>query len=247
MKLINEIDILGYEVFVGEKSVIIESVFDSNYPKIVNTINPHSYVEAKSDSEFRNALLNSDLLIPDGSGIVLAAKIIHNKNIAKISGFDFFYSVMKHLNMSNGKVLFLGSTECVLKKIAERSCSEFPNVECNVLSPPFKLEFSDDDIKSFIQTINVIKPDVVFVGLTAPKQEKLIQRMRDSVDVKILSGIGAVFDFYGGTVKRPSKIWLRLHLEWLVRLIGEPKRLWRRTFISAPKFLFDVLRKRNLR
>jgi len=140
-----------------------------------------------------------------------------------------------------GKVFLLGSTQDVLTRIEKRLISEFPNVSVRSLSPPFKHKFDAEDIGIFCNEINDFSPDVTFLGLTAPKQEKLISEIRHNTSSKFLAGIGAVFDFYAGTVKRPSDFWVKLHLEWFVRFLGEPRRLWRRNFISTPLFLLNII------
>jgi len=235
-------NVLGFEVSRLSVSEIVTSSLIDEKQLVVNTLNPHSYAEQKQDCEFKNALITSDVLIPDGSGMVLAAKFLNNIGIYKIAGYNLFFETMTQLSKTGGKVFFLGSTDTVLNKIVERAKVDFPKVEVYTLSPPFKNDFDDDDLADFSKKINDNKADVVFVGLTAPKQEKLIVKLKEFTHVQFLSGIGAVFDFYAGTVKRPSDIWLKLHLEWLVRLIGEPKRLWRRNFISTPIFLIDLLK-----
>lgn len=237
-----DINILGYSVTTSKVEDIVIEALSSDNLSVVNTINPHSYVEAKRDIDFRSALYGSDVLIPDGSGIVLAARKIHSFELKKIAGADLFFETMKQLDLQSGKVFFLGSTQKVLDEMLKRARNDFPNLEVEVLSPPYKSEFSEDDKQSFVDVINVFSPDVIFVGLTAPKQEKLIASISGQLNSKMISGIGAVFDFYAGTVKRPKQIWLDLHLEWLVRLLGEPKRLWKRTFVSGPIFLFDLFR-----
>lgn len=236
------VNILGYKVSTRDVSTIVLDCLNGHSLRVVNTINPHSYVEAKKDISFKQALLASDELIPDGSGIVLAANQLHHQRLDKIAGTDLYLEAMHMLNQSSGKVFFLGSTGEVLNNIVKKASIEFPNINISVYSPPYKAEFSNADIQSFIKSINDFSPDVIWVGLTAPKQEKLIYTMRTEIKGKMISGIGAVFDFYAGNVKRPKKIWIDLHLEWLVRLIGEPKRLWKRTFISAPIFLLDMYR-----
>ncbi|GHY51453.1 glycosyltransferase [Vibrio cholerae] len=236
------LNILGYKISTRDVNTIVLDSLNSHSLRVVNTINPHSYVEAKKDVDFQQALLASDELIPDGSGIVLAANKLYGKYINKIAGADLYLETMHVLNQSSGKVFFLGSTDDVLRDIIKKANVEFPNVSISTYSPPYKAEFSNSDIQGFIKLINDFSPDVIWVGLTAPKQEKLIHAMRAEINGKMIAGIGAVFDFYSGNVMRPKKIWIDLHLEWLVRLIGEPKRLWRRTFVSAPIFLLDIYR-----
>lgn len=208
---------------------------------VLNTINPHSYIESKKDKAFYSSLQNSDGLIPDGIGIVLAIKIIYKISVNKIAGADLFHEIMAQLNSSHGKAFFLGSSDNVLANLKSKSIIEFPNVDLQVLSPPYKKKFDEVDYTSFLTAVNDFSPDVLFVGLTAPKQEKLIQELKTNINAKLVTGIGAVFDFYAGTVKRPSDFWIKLHLEWFIRLIGEPKRLWRRTFFSTPLFIFEII------
>lgn len=230
--------IMSYEVFTDglENISILES------KQIINTINPHSYIVAKSDSIFEKALRDSDILLPDGSGIVLAAKQICNANITKIAGSDLHVHLLKQLHEQKKRCFYMGSSQNTLDRIKERLQKEYGQVEVELYSPPFKAVFSDEENQVIIDKINEFKPDVLFVGMTAPKQEKWLQEHKEKLDVKIACSIGAVFDFYAGTVKRPSAFWIALHLEWLPRLIKEPKRLWRRNFVSTPLFLADMIR-----
>ena len=218
--------------------------FFSSKKRIINTINAHSYVVAKSDQVFQRALLSSDVLLPDGSGIVLAAKMIKSKSINKISGSDLHNHLLKEINRIGGKVFYLGASNDTLSKISQKLKIEYPNITMEYFSPPYKDSFSEKDNEEMINIINKSSPDVLFIGMTAPKQEKWITENSPKLNFKVACTIGAVFDFYAGTIIRPSQFWLNLHLEWLVRLIGEPKRLWRRNFISSSVFLKDVLKQK---
>lgn len=230
-------NIMSYEVFVDD----LENI-DLLNKNVVNTINPHSYITAKNDKLFAEALRDSDLLIPDGSGIVLAAKIINKKSIKKIAGADLHEYLLKTMNEKNGKVFYMGSSQNTLDKIEERIKKEYPNIVVESYSPPFKPEFTKEEDDVILDLINKFKPNVLFIGMTAPKQEKWLHAHKDSLEFNIASSVGAVFDFYAGTVERPSEIWLNLHLEWLPRLLNEPKRLWRRNFVSTPLFLWEIFK-----
>lgn len=210
--------------------------------QVINTINPHSYVTAKDDPFFREALKHSDILLPDGSGIVLAVKQIKKQSIRKIAGADLHKFLLESINQKSGKVFYMGASQNTLDKIKERLDGEYPNITADFYSPPFKPEFSDEENQEIINRVNAFDPDVLFVGMTAPKQEKWLHAHKDKLHFTVASCIGAVFDFYAGTVKRPSQIWIDLHLEWLPRLLKEPKRLWRRNFISTPIFLWEMLK-----
>ena len=207
---------------------------------IINTINPHSFCEAKKDKVFTEALLSSDVLLPDGSGIVLATKILTGKKINKIAGADVHQYLLEQAHLKSQKVFYLGASENTLLLIAKRIKIEFSNVKMESYSPPYKPEFSEEDSKKMVEAVNNFKPQILFVGMTAPKQEKWVYTHKSQLDAKIICSIGAVFDFYAGTVKRPGKFWIQLGLEWFPRLLREPKRLWRRNFVSTPLFLWDV-------
>ena len=229
--------IMSYNVYEDDLNKI--TITDTK--QVVNTINPHSYVTAKSDAVFEEALRDSDILIPDGSGIVLAAKQINNEPITKIAGSDLHIHLLKQLNKEKKKCFYMGSSEHTLDALKKRLNSEYPDLKAEFYSPPFKDKFSDKENQEIIEAINKFNPDVLFVGMTAPKQEKWLHEYKNRLNFKIATSIGAVFDFYAGTVIRPSQFWLDLHLEWFARLLKEPKRLWRRNFVSTPLFLVDVM------
>ncbi|MDA3779580.1 MAG: WecB/TagA/CpsF family glycosyltransferase [Bacteroidales bacterium] len=228
--------LFGYDIFEGElKDLDIDS------KKVINTINAYSYVLAKKDREFRNSLQKSDILLPDGFPIVAAISLLSNIKISKIAGEDVFFHLLNQLNQKAGKVFFLGSSGETLAKIYSRLSAESPNVKAYFFSPPFKVEFTANENREMIEAVNKIKPDVLFVGMTAPKQEKWVYANKTELNTKIICSIGAVFDFYAETVKRPSKFWINLRLEWFIRLINEPERLWKRYLLYSPQFFIDVI------
>jgi len=241
------VDVMGYPVWkIGTQKcaeAILHSIVESER-KWLACLNPHSYVVALDKPDFRKALFNADFLLPDGFGIILASKVLGSKLQERITGQDVFAAVCNALQTrGGGTVYFLGSTEHVLDIIKENMARDWPRLKVvGTWSPPFKENFSDDDNREMASRINSVKPDVLWVGMTAPKQEEWICKMLPSLDVRFAGAIGAVFDFYSGRVRRSHPLFRRLGLEWLPRLIRQPKRLWRRTFISAPVFLWQVFR-----
>jgi N-acetylglucosaminyldiphosphoundecaprenol N-acetyl-beta-D-mannosaminyltransferase len=122
---------------------------------------------------------------------------------------------------------------------------DFPDIEiAGTYSPPYKPEFSTEESQDMVEAVNSAKPDVLWVGMTAPKQEKWIYQNKERLNVSFIGAVGAVFDFYVGSVKRSHPWFLKHGLEWLPRLLQEPRRLWDRTFISAPMFFMRVLMQR---
>jgi N-acetylglucosaminyldiphosphoundecaprenol N-acetyl-beta-D-mannosaminyltransferase len=204
-------------------------------------INPHSYVAATRDPIYCDALRSADWLIPDGIGIALASRVLGGRIHGRVTGSDIFLGTMRAIDQKGGgRAFFLGSTEETLQRIKDRATSDYPNISVSSFSPPFKTEYEASDLDDMVERINSAKPDVLWVGLTAPKQEKLLNAIIDRIDVKFAAAIGAVFDFYAGTVKRSHPAFQRAGLEWLPRLLREPRRLWKRTFVSAPVFLWHV-------
>ena len=205
--------------------------------------NPHSLVVASRDNKFRNALQNAELLLPDGSGIVLAATLLHNMKVKKVAGYDFFMGVCKRAELYGKiKFFFLGSSEKVLSSIKSRMAKEFPKIEiCGTYSPPYKDEFTEEENLAMVNAVNVAAPDILWVGMTAPKQEKWLFQNCRILNVPFAGAIGAVFDFYAGTKKRPSEFWIKLGLEWLPRFLKEPQRLWERNMRSTPIFLWWIV------
>ncbi len=246
MKTVN---LLGYKTSsaglscdIAEAWNLLASNTRGNYMACAN---PHSLVEARSDPVFSQALSDADILLPDGIGIVIAAKLLGLEIHERVAGSEFFSELSNQANQRSGlKYFFLGSTDRVLGKIVDRLSKEYPQLEvCGVYSPPFKDELSDEDDENIIRIINESRPDVLWVGMTAPKQEKWIYKNRDRINAPLIGAIGAVFDFYAGTTKRPPEWVCKLGFEWLLRLLREPKRLFRRNFLSTPLFLLMILRK----
>lgn len=211
---------------------------------LINTINAFSYDNARKDVLFSEALQKGDVLIPDGISIVKACRFLNAKSQPKerIAGWDLFVYEMEKLNRVGGKVMFLGSSDAVLNLIRQRVAEKYPKIEVDTYSPPYKPVFSDEDNEAMISAINHSNPDLLWIGMTAPKQEKWAYTHLDRLDVHCHIGtIGAVFDFFAGTVKRAPERWQRVGLEWLYRLLSEPRRMWRRYFIGNAKFIYYIM------
>ena len=242
---------------------------------LINTINAHSYNVAQKDKVFAESLnpcgyenedenekYNEDenekggecrkYLIPDGASIVKACRWLKGKSQPKerIAGWDLFAFEMQRMNENQNenrkrKVMFMGSSEEVLEKIRQRAAVDYPNLEIVTYSPPYKAEFSDEDNTTIIKAINEAKPDLLWIGMTAPKQEKWTWQHWNELDIHCHVGtIGAVFDFYAGTAQRAPLWWQKHSLEWLYRLVKEPKRMWRRYVIGNPLFIIRIIKEK---
>lgn len=212
--------------------------------KLLSTLNAHSFNLIEDNDDFKEALLNSDVILPDGISIVWAKRFLDGTGLKKIAGADLFNWEMQRLNALNGTCFFLGSTDSTLERIKSRAAQEFSNVKVYTYAPPFKKEFDEADNLSMQAAINAVKPDVLFVGMTAPKQEIWAYQHKELLNCGHICCIGAVFDFYAGTVKRAPQWMIQLGLEWLYRFIKEPRRLWKRYLIGNIKFIVLILREK---
>lgn len=214
---------------------------------LINTINAHSYNTAQHDALFADSLSKCDVLLPDGASIIMACRWLGMKNrpAQRTPGWDLFLTEMEILNRKGGKVMFMGSSEKVLGLIRENAKKDYPNLEVVTYSPPFKPEFSEEDNAAIVQAINEADPDLLWIGMTAPKQEKWAYSHWQELNIHCHTGsIGAVFDFYAGTSPRAPYSWQSLGLEWLYRLLDNPKKMWRRYIIGNPLFIWNILREK---
>lgn len=215
-----------------------------NSKTLICTLNAHSFNIAQRDVLFREALLKSDVLIPDGISIAWSTRFLNGDRVKKIAGTDLLLYELERMQKSGGKCFFLGSTEKTLKMIKERASEDYPNVEIRYFSPLFKASFSEKDNLAMLDAINTFQPDVLFIGMTAPKQEKWAFQHFAKIQAKHVCCIGAAFDFYAGTVKRSPKWIINLGFEWLYRLVQEPRRMWRRYLIGNARFIGHILREK---
>jgi N-acetylglucosaminyldiphosphoundecaprenol N-acetyl-beta-D-mannosaminyltransferase len=221
---LNFINSLGLKVYSDNLSKI-PAKGKKGY--VVNTISPNSYGISTKDPIFHESLKQSDYLVLDGVYFALASIFLNGRNIKKNQGFDVFNHFMNRLNRESGKVFFLGSSTSTLKKITRKAKLDFPNIKVGYYSPPYKSEFTEDENRQMIEAINLFEPDVLFVGMTCPKQEKWAFQNKLYLKTSLICCIGAVFDWYAGNEKIIAPIWWKLRLAWLIRTINRPEILKR--------------------
>jgi N-acetylglucosaminyldiphosphoundecaprenol N-acetyl-beta-D-mannosaminyltransferase len=224
---INRVSVFGLNVFSDD----LDKIPLTRPFAAVALINPIAYGIATSDPDFHAAFAEADYILLDGVYFGLAGILLRQQFIKANQGPDVFAFFIRKLNAMNGKAFFLGSSAETLNKIKNRAAREFPNVAVEVFSPPFKPEFDEKDNQAMLERINAFGPDILFVGMTAPKQEKWVHRHRDRINAKLAISIGAVFDWYAGTQKAIAPIWWKLKLAWLIRTIRRPEILKRYPWI----------------
>lgn len=203
----------------------------------------YSIVVAQKDEEFKFALNSSSLVLADGMPVVWGSKLFGKPLPERIAGCDFFMEFCRVASEKQYAFFLMGATEEILSNMCSNLKREFPSLHIvGTYSPSFRKEFSEEDNLIMINKINESKPDILWVGMSAPKQEKWIFQNLEKLDVKVAAGIGAAFDFIAGAKRRAPKWMQRIGLEWFWRLIQEPRRLWKRYLIGNALFLWLVLR-----
>ncbi|MBN2779206.1 MAG: WecB/TagA/CpsF family glycosyltransferase [Bacteroidales bacterium] len=233
----NIIQTIGFTVYSDDLALI---PIKSNVCRVINTISPNSYGVSTRDKEFDRALKTSDYLVLDGVYFAFSSLLLQGKNIKRNQGPDVFYHFIARLNQQNGKAFFLGSSESTLQKIRERARTDYPNLTIETYSPPFKPEFSEEENRKMVDSINSFQPDIVFVGMTCPKQEKWAIKHRELLRAKLVICIGNVFDWFAGTQKPIHPIWFKLRVGWLVRIFLRPE-VFKRNIGNQMLFFWHVI------
>jgi N-acetylglucosaminyldiphosphoundecaprenol N-acetyl-beta-D-mannosaminyltransferase len=202
-------------------------------------------VKANEDKELLEIINNARIVIPDGMSSVWVSRRFKKYNLERISGYDFFYEFSKIADKKGFSYFFLGGKNLeILIKIKDRLGSEFRNIDVKgYFSPPlYHDKMPEDANKKIIGIINDCRPDVLWVGLSSPKQEKWIFENIKKTDIKMACAVGAVFNFYSGEIKR-APVWMqKKSLEWLYRMLSEPKRLFIKYLVYNTKFIVLVLK-----
>ena len=187
----------------------------------------------------REALCAADLVLADGAPVAWAARWLGGDAVNRVTGSDVF-ELLSSEPGSFYRHFFYGSTPAVLDRLVANVGTEFPEaVIVGAYSPPFIDDVEAD--AAGLDMINAARPDIVWVGLGAPKQDLWMHANRAKLDAAVLIGVGAVFDFVAGT-RRRAPIWMRRRgVEWLFRLAVEPRRLWRRYLVTNTTFVFGVV------
>jgi N-acetylglucosaminyldiphosphoundecaprenol N-acetyl-beta-D-mannosaminyltransferase len=222
-------------------SVVCDRMSDG-HPRSFVFLNPHSVVCASNNVTLKASLSSGTELLCDGVGMSLAALVLNRRLIHRVWGQDFFHAVSTELsNRHRGRVFFLGGHLDSIEILVNRYRQNYPGLkDISWYVPAFTSEFSTTLVAEMAERIKAFRPDVLWIGVGSPKQELLLQQLQQFCGVPCAAAIGAVFDFYSGRISLGPK-WIRdFGLLWAYRLILEPRRLWRRTFVSAPLFILRV-------
>ncbi|MHC4165665.1 MAG: WecB/TagA/CpsF family glycosyltransferase [Planctomycetota bacterium] len=234
-------DLIAYEIAMKT----IERWRAGGQRQYVAITNPHSVLLCHRDELMRQATLRAGMVLPDGVGILLAARLLGYHHSGRATGPTLMLKLCEWGTRKGYRHFFLGGAEGVAAKLAENLSSEYPSLKvAGIYCPPFR-PLTDKEDRLTVEQINRTKPDIVWVGLGAPKQEKWMAEHVGRINATALIGVGAAFDFHSGNVRWAPALIRRLGLEWAYRLIQEPGRMWRRN-LDSPLFLSRVIKQRLL-
>ena len=245
MEKMNFLSIKIDNVTMEEAIERIFQLIDMNKNSYVVTPNVDHLVKLEEDKEFQDVYRDADLVLTDGMPLIWISKLIKSPIKEKVSGSDIFPKVCSRA-AKEGKTLFLlGAAEGVAQKAAEKLTEKYKGLEIvGVYSPSYGFEKKQDEIDKIIDMVKKAKPDILAVGLGAPKQEKFIYKYRDRLGVPISLAIGASIDFEAGNVKRAPKWMQKSGLEWFYRICKEPSRMIKRYLVDDIKILKIVMKYR---
>lgn len=229
-------DVLGVGFDNVTKAEAVEwalELIDAREGRYVVTPNPEIVMLAKENPALKEALAGADIVLPDGAGIVKGAAILGRPMKEKVPGIDFACGVMARLAERGGSVYLFGAKPGVAEAAAETLRTKFPGLVISGTSDGY---FSDDG--PIIEKIKDAAPDFLLVCLGAPKQELWMAKMSGKLPVGLMVGLGGSLDVFAGTVKRAPEAWQKLDLEWLYRLLKEPRRIGR--MMKLPLFVIEA-------
>lgn len=231
---------------MNESIDYIDKLIKRKKPSYVVTPNVDHIVKLEKDDEFVKVYKNADLILTDGMPLIWISKFLKTPIKEKVSGSDLFPRICELASENGYSIFLLGAAEGVALKAAENLKKKYKNLNIvGTLSPTYGFEKDDNEIKKIIEEINLAKPDILAVGLGAPKQEKFLYKYRNDLNVPISLAIGASIDFEAGNIER-APLWMqKCGLEWFYRFTQEPKRMFKRYFIDDIKILKILIKYRR--
>jgi N-acetylglucosaminyldiphosphoundecaprenol N-acetyl-beta-D-mannosaminyltransferase len=230
---------------------IIEKWIDEKHAHYICALDVHSLMRAQDDAAHNQALCHADMVLPDGMPLVWLSKLRGQKDIERVCGPDLMLCIFEHSTQKAWRHYFFGGSQGVAEALASRARNLYPNlIVAGTDCPPFRA-VSARELEDAIARINAASPDIVWIGLGCPRQEIWMSENAAKLKQSIAIGVGAAFDFHTGRIKRAPP-WMRsAGLEWLYRLLSEPRRLWYRYLYLAPRFIaicsLDLFRSALLR
>lgn len=238
----NYVNILGIDFLNIGFSEVVELLterIEKNDKTFVVTANPEIVMYTRENHEYKKIVRSADIVVPDGSGIILAAKVLHSPLRERVTGYDLMMELLKLANEHQWQIYLLGGQEETNQNAAANIRRQFPDAQL-VGSHNGFFNWEDNTIREEIQSV---RPDLIFVCLGFPRQEKWIAENIDHFSKGIFIGVGGSIDVLAGEVKRAPVVWQKMNLEWFYRLMKQPSRFGR--MLALPRFLIQIMKIRS--
>jgi N-acetylglucosaminyldiphosphoundecaprenol N-acetyl-beta-D-mannosaminyltransferase len=240
--VIHRVNVLGVGISVlnlpGALAAIAAAVRERRQGYVCVT-GVHGVMEAQEDEAFRKILNGAFLCTPDGMPMVWAGKLHGHREMSRVYGPDLMLDVCAWSETSGAKHFFYGGADGVAELLAQKLRARFPKLQITgTFTPPFRA-LNAEEVQKLREQIAVAKPDIFWVGLSTPKQEKFMAEFLPKLDATLMIGVGAAFDFHSGRVKQAPRWMQRSGLEWFHRLCSEPRRLAKRYGRNNPRFVLQ--------
>jgi N-acetylglucosaminyldiphosphoundecaprenol N-acetyl-beta-D-mannosaminyltransferase len=201
----------------------------------------HGVSEAQSNAEFRAILNRAFLCTPDGMPLVWIGRLRGQKQMGRVYGPDLMLAVLQVSETEGWRHFFYGGANGTAELLRRRLLARFPKLQiAGIYEPPFR-PLNPQEQQAFAEQVRLARPDVMWIGLSTPKQERFMAENLVGLDVTLMIGVGAAFDFHAGKIKQAPRWMQRSGLEWFYRLCSEPRRLWKRYLKNNPLFVARIL------
>lgn len=247
MKTLPTHDILGVPVAcvsMGEALDFSEEAIATKTPVHIGVVNAAKIVNMRRDPQLNEAVLASDVIFADGMSVVWAGKFLGVPIRDRVTGIDLMFGLLDRAARNGLRVYLLGAKEEVVREVVNRVEKDFPGA---VIAGYRNGYFSSEESGSIAESIAATSPDILFVAMTSPKKEQFLAEWASTIGAKVFHGVGGSFDVYAGVVTRAPESWQKLGLEWLYRLLQEPRRMWKRYCYTNSVFAWMLLREKFLR
>jgi len=238
----NKINLFGVELLnkrMGEAISLIDKLVKAEQKKKIFFVNPDCLNKIFKDIGYYKILRRADYIFPDGIGINIAAKMLHNPLLENLNGTDMLPFLCENAVNNGSRIFLLGAKPGIAKKAKQNLEKKFRGLQISGSEDGY---FKPEQLAEVIKKINSAKTDILLVALGVPRQEKWIEQNLPKLDIKLAMGVGGLLDFYSGNIKRAPR-WMReVGLEWLYRLFQEPGRMWKRYIVGNPLFLMRVIK-----
>lgn len=244
-RVIRRVDVLGVGISAIDMSAAVDEIaswIETGRHEYVCVTGVHGVMESQRDPELKRIHNASGLTTPDGMPMVWAGHRAGAANMTRVYGPDLMLALAQRAAANGWRSFFYGGKDGVADILVARLEARYPGFQSvGTYAPPFR-PLTDDEDAAIVARINALEPDIVWVGLSTPKQERWMAAHVGRINAAALLGVGAAFDIHAGTLPQAPGWMQRRGLEWLYRLIREPRRLWRRYLSNNPRFALAILR-----